>query len=400
MGIKRLLCENQRLKWYNRYEWSYMKYFDYAASTPMDEEVIETYLNVTNRFYAHPDTYKYSIQLRGESKKIILDYLNLKEHEITYTSGGTEANNLAIVGLARTFSGKKHFITSFYEHSSVYDSFKYLESLGHEVDYVMPRKDGLIYREDVVGLIKKNTALISIMSVNNELGVVNDIDMILKGVRKTNDKILFMCDYVQGLGKVDIKALADVDLITISAHKIYGPKGIGCLIRRKGINLNKIIHGGSNEDGLRGGTQNLSNEVAFAKAIKVIFEQKRKVKHKIKANVDYLVEGLNTIDCLYINTKVMSSVLSVSLNFDMMSESFVQELIENDIIISTKSACSKPDDISRSLQVLGFDEVRANRTYRISVSHKTTFEDIDYFISTLKILVDRRRNEKSFNQIW
>jgi cysteine desulfurase len=264
----------------------------------------------------------------------------------------------------------------------------------------MPRLDGLIYREDVVALIKKDTVLVSIMSVNNELGVVNDIDMILRGVKKTNERILFMTDYVQGLGKVDIKTLSDVDLITISAHKIYGPKGVGCLIRRKSIVLNKIIHGGANEDGLRGGTQNLSNEVAFAKAIKIIFEQKRKVKHKLKANVDYLVEGLNSIDCLYINTKVMSNVLSVSLNFDMLSESFVEELIQNDIIISTKSACSKPSDISRSLQVLGFDELRANRTYRISVSHKTTFEEIDYLVNTLKILIDRRRNEKSFNKIW
>jgi len=377
-----------------------MKYFDYAASTKMDEDVIETYLNVSDRFYAHPNTNKYSIQLRDESKKLILDYLKLNDHEITYTSGGTEANNLAIIGLANTYTSKKHFITSYYEHSSVFDAFKYLESLGHVVDYVMPRLDGLIYREDVVALIKKDTVLVSIMSVNNELGVVNDIDMILRGVKKTNERILFMTDYVQGLGKVDIKTLSDVDLITISAHKIYGPKGVGCLIRRKSIVLNKIIHGGANEDGLRGGTQNLSNEVAFAKAIKIIFEQKRKVKQKLKANVDYLVEGLNSIDCLYINTKVMSNVLSVSLNFDMLSESFVEELIQNDIIISTKSACSKPSDISRSLQVLGFDELRANRTYRISVSHKTTFEEIDYLVNTLKILIDRRRNEKSFNKIW
>lgn len=377
-----------------------MKYFDYAASTPMDKDVIETYLNVTNRFYAHPDTNKDSIQLRGESKKVILNYLNLKDHEITYTSGGTEANNLAIIGFASTFSSKKHFITSYYEHSSVYDSFKYLESLGHKVDYVMPRKDGLIYREDVVALINKDTVMVSIMSVNNELGIVNDIDMILKGVRKTNDQILFMCDYVQGLGKVDINLLSDVDLITISAHKVYGPKGIGCLIRKKGININKIIHGGANEDGLRGGTQNLSNEVAFAKAIKVIFEQKRKVTHQLKDNMDYLVDGLKQIDCVNINTDVMSNVISVSLNFEMMSESFVKELVENDIIVSTKSACSKPSDISRSLQVLGFDATRANRTYRISVSHKTKMEDIDYLINTLKTLIDRRRNEDNFNQIW
>ncbi|MGL5021450.1 MAG: cysteine desulfurase family protein, partial [Mycoplasmatales bacterium] len=307
-----------------------MKYFDYAASTKIDEDVLDAYVHVSREFFPHPDTYGPSIQLRSESKKVILKYLGLEDCDLIYTSGGTEANNLAIIGYAKTFTSMKHFITSFYEHSSIYDCFKELESQGHRVDYVMPNKDGIIDAKDVLNLISKDTVLVTIMSVNNEIGTINDINEISTQVKKKDNKILFMTDHIQGLCKIDISNCKNVDIITISSHKIYGAKGIGCIIKKPLINLEKIIFGGVNENNMRGGTQNLSSEVAFAKAIKNGFENFENNNHKIKEMVNFLYDELEKIKEIKYVVKGKVNIVNIIIDIPMQSESFVKLLLDND----------------------------------------------------------------------
>ena len=366
-----------------------MKYFDYAASTKIDEDVLDAYVHVSREFSPHPDTYGPSIQLRDESKKVILKYFDLEDSDLIYTSGGTEANNLAIIGYAKTFSSKKHFITSFYEHSSVYDCFKELEAQGHRVDYVMPNNKGIIDVKDILDLICNDTVMVSIMSVNNEIGTVNDINYISTQIKKKDNKILFMTDHVQGLCKIDISNCKNVDIITISSHKIYGPKGVGCIIKKPSVNLKKIIFGGVNENNMRGGTQNLSSEVAFTKAIKNGFENFENNNNKIKELVNYLYDELEKINEIKCVVKSKVNIVSIIIDVPMQSESFVKLLLDNGIVISTKSACSKPTDISRSLQAIGYDLYKANRAYRISVSHNTKKEDVIYLIEKLKELINK-----------
>ncbi len=368
-----------------------MKYFDYAATTPVDKEILATYVKVSEKYFAHSGVNPEVEQLENESKKIILEKLNfnVNDYQIIYTSGGSEANNLAIKGYAQKYNSKRHFITSVYEHSSMHESFKYIEEQGHEVTFLNPNKEGIITPESVMAAIRPNTVLISIMHVNNEIGTVNPIAEIGKSIKGVDKKIVFMVDSVQGVGKTKLLDNTNIDMMSASAHKIYGPKGIGALIKRKDIELNKQIHGGALEFGFRGGTQNLAAQVSFAKAVKEMIDNREFVLSQIEKRREFLVSELLKNPKVTLNAPSISNVISIRVAMEMKSESVVALLLERGFAISTKSACSsKLNKGSRTLNSIGLTMEEQDHTFRISVSHFTPLEDIKELIENFNEVIN------------
>lgn len=368
-----------------------MKYFDYAATTPVNKDILNTYVKVTENYFAHSGVNPDIKRLETEAKNVILEKLgfNKSEFDLIFTSGGTEANNLAVKGYASTFESKRHFIVSVYEHSSMHESFEYLEECGHEVTYINPNQNGEIEVETLVNAIKDNTVMVSIMHVNNEIGSINDIKSLSQAVKAKNSNIVFLCDNVQGVGKTQKLDNTNLDLVSISAHKIYAPKGVGALIKRKKVNVIKQIHGGSLEDGMRGGTQNLANQVAFAKAVKDIMGNLDEVLKEIASKRKMLVDGLLKNEKIKLNVESASNVISIRIDMKMQSESVVTLMLNKGFAISTKSACSsKLNKGSRSLHAIGLTSSEQDHTFRISISHFSETNDIKALIKAFNEVIE------------
>lgn len=371
-----------------------MKYFDYAATTPVNKEILDTYVKVSEKYFAHSGVNPEVEKLENESKKVILNKLNFDENEyqIIYTSGGSEANNLAIKGTAQKYDTKKHFITSIYEHSSMHESFKFIESEGHDVTYLKPNKDGIITPEAVEEAITPNTVLVSIMHVNNEIGTVNPIAEIGKVIKAKDKSVIFMVDSVQGVGKTPLLNNENIDMMSASAHKIYGPKGIGALIKRKKIELSKQIHGGALEFGFRGGTQNLAGQVAFAKAVKDVIDDSEEILSQIDKRREFLITELLKNPKVTLNAPSICNVISIRVNMEMKSESVVALMLDRGFAISTKSACSsKLNKGSRSLNSIGLTLEEQDHTFRISVSHFTPMADIEALITNFNEVIEENK---------
>ncbi len=368
-----------------------MKYFDYAATTPVNKEVLNTYVKVTENFFAHSGVNPDIKRLENEAKNVILNQLgfNTNDFELIFTSGGTEANNIAVKGYAESFKSKRHFIVSAYEHSSMHESFEYLEECGHEVTYVNPNQSGEIEVQTVLDAIKGNTVMVSVMHVNNEIGSINDIKSLSKAVKQHCKDIVFLCDNVQGVGKTQKLDNTNIDLVSISAHKIYAPKGVGALIKRKKVNVIKQIHGGSLENGMRGGTQNLANQVAFAKAVKDIMSNLDLVLNGVASKRKMLVDGLLKNEKIKLNIESESNVVSIRVNMKMQSESVVALMLNKGFAISTKSACSsKLNKGSRSLHAIGLTSSEQDHTFRISISHFSETSDIKALIKAFNEVIE------------
>lgn len=365
-----------------------MIYFDYAASTPLNKEVLDVFYKLSLELTPNASSHTKSQLLNKQAGDIILDTLNLKNHEITFTSGGAEANNLAIRGYLKT-KRKGHLITSIYEHSSVYNVFVVLEQQGYEVTYLTPNSDGVIEVSDVINNIKDNTILVSIMTVNNEIGSVNDITSIAHEVKKVNKDICMMSDYVQGLGKIKLTDLSEIDLLTISAHKINGLKAHGAVIHNK--ELKQITYAGNPND-TRPGTSSVANNVAFAKAVKLTYTN-YDVKLKQLSDIrEYLTKKLSEISEVQINFTPVTNVISIYINSLMLSESGVALLKKRDIYLSTKSACSvKLKDVNRSLD-FKYDKEINKKTYRISFSYLTTYNECDQLVDGIRDICENNIN--------
>ena len=355
-----------------------MIFLDNASTTKVNKEVLETYVKGIKRFDTHPDNDSNLVKIRVEIKNKILSTLRIKHKKIIFTSGGTEANNLAIIGFNKKFESKKHYITSYYEHSSVIKSFQELERLGHEVSYIKPNKNGVIESEDIMNLIKKNTVLISIMKVNNELGTINYLLEIIRKVKKANPEIVIMSDYVQGLGMVDYDELQYLDMFTISAHKINGLKSSGILVYNENIKLNNIFFGGDNEVGMRPGTQDMARELAFVKALDIYLCAKKEF------NIYYLKEKLKELSFVEINCDSTTHIININIKSTLMAESIKTLLYNNGVVVSTKSACSVSSKRSKSLEGIGLSNEKIDKSIRISIEHETSKEEIDEFIKILK----------------
>lgn len=360
-----------------------MIYLDYSATTPVLKEVLDSYNKVTIDYFGNPNSLHSlgvkSRELLNSATKQISNIFKIKEEEIIYTSGSTEANNLALIGsvLAHGKRGS-HIVVSKLEHESIYGICNYLESIGFYIDYVKNTADGVIDLDDLKGLVNENTILVSICAVNSELGIRQPLKTIKQVINKENPNTIFHSDMTQAVGKIPIN-LSDVDMASMSGHKIYGPKGIGMLYKKIGINIKPILYG-SNKD-IRPGTPALPLIVSFSKALRIANSDLDKKENTIKKHNDKICEFLSGYPKILINKTPYSipNILNISL-MNIKPETFIHALEKHDVYVSSNTACSSGKISSAVLGVYG-DKKRALTTIRISLSYMTTNEEINEFIN-------------------
>ena len=370
-----------------------MIYLDYSATTPVDKRVLDSFNKVCldypgNANSIHSLGTKSNNLIKAATNQIA-DLLNVKPSEIIYTSGASESNNLAIKGIAEKYQNRgKHIITTKYEHSSIYGPISYLQKKGFEVDFVDTDSEGRVDIESLKSLIKDETILVSITSVNSEIGIMNSIEEIAK-ILKNYPKTFFHVDMTQSIGKYKID-LSNIDLISMSAHKIFGLKGIGMLIKKEGIMVEPLIHGGKSTTIFRSGTPALPLVVSLAKAMRLIYENMSDNFERVKILNDKLRTSLEKISNVYINSNNYCSpyVLNISV-IGVKPETLVHALEQYEIYISTQTACASSTSLSKAVLELTNDEARANSSVRISLAYITTEEEINEFIEVFKICVDK-----------
>jgi cysteine desulfurase len=380
-------------------------YLDYAATTPVDPRVAEVMaqcLTIEGNF-GNPASRSYRFGWMAEeavdvARNQISDALNCDPREIVFTSGATESDNLAIKGVAAGYADKgKHIITANTEHKAVLDTCAYLEGQGYEVTYLNVDENGLVSVSDIKAAIRKDTILVSIMHVNNELGVIQDVAAI--GALCRSHEILFHVDAAQSVGKlaIDLQQLP-IDLLSISAHKIYGPKGIGALYvrRRPKINLVAQIHGGGHERGMRSGTLPTHQIVGMGQALALAQQQLEHDKQRISKLRDKLWQGISQLNNVYLNghpSQRIAGILNVSFA-DVDGESLMMAL--NDIAVSSGSACTSASlEPSYVLKAIGRSNELAHAGIRFSVGRFTNEHDIDYVINKVTDVVKRLREAVS-----
>jgi cysteine desulfurase len=374
-----------------------MLYLDYCATTPVNPAVVEVIADVMRKHYGNPSSiHRLGIeaeQLVKQSRQVIADLLCCEATEIIFTSGGTESNNLAIKGTALALAHRgKHIITSQMEHSSVYESFRQLEEQGFRVTYLPADATGQVQMDDVRNAIDTDTVLVSIMHVNNETGRIQPIAEIGRFL-KQYPKITFHVDAVQSVGKLQAApSQLGADLLSISAHKLYGPKGVGVLYRRQGSHLKSQQSGGGQEFDMRSGTENVPLIVGMAKALRSVAEQQQdqvKAMYRLRAG---LIHRMEQIEGLLITgscemTGMAPHIVHICIP-GLRAEVVVHALEQHGIYISTRSACAS-DEIkpSRVLLAMGMDHERAISGLRISYSAAQTLEDMDYFADKLQQVI-------------
>lgn len=360
-----------------------MVYLDYSATTPVDERVLETFNKVCREYPGNSN----SLHSLGVKSKKLEDYatdaisklLHVKSNEVIYTSGASEANNMAIKGVCLKYQNRgKHIITTYLEHSSVIAPLNYLTSLGFEVDFVKIDDNGLVDLEDLKRLLRNDTILVSVCMVDSEIGLRQPIKEIAN-ILKEYPKCYFHVDFTQAIGKIPVD-LSCVDMASMSGHKIFGMKGIGLLIKKENIQIEPLIHGGKSTTVFRSGTPALPLMVSLMKAMQLVLPN-------VNSNYEY-VEKLNKRVCdrlrEYPLVQINSTVNSMphTINFSLRKikpETFLHALDSQEVYISTKSACSSANSMSNAVYALTKDEELASHSLRISLSYKTTDEEIDEF---------------------
>ena len=364
-----------------------MTYLDYSATTPVNEEVLNTFTEVSKNYIGNPNSlHKLGVEaneiIRASTKQIS-NLLNIKESEVIYTSGASESNNTAIKGIALKYQNRgKHIITTEFEHSSIYGPLTYLQKQGFKVDFVKTDEFGMVDVNNLKELLTDETILVSVGYINSEIGIIQPIDEIGK-LLKDYPKCYFHVDMTQALGKINID-LTNVDLASFSAHKIYGIKGIGMLYKKENISLEPLIHGGKSTTIYRSGTPATALIATLAKAMRLILEDLDKKYEYISKLNKMLKDGLN-YDNVYINSNehCIPNVLNVSV-VGVKPETMLHALEKHDIYISTQTACST-GTISKSVYALTKDENRAKSSIRISLSHLTKESDIEYFLEKFDV---------------
>ena len=361
-----------------------MVYLDYSATTPVNEEVLNTYVEVTKKYIGNPNSlHKLGVeakQLIDAATKQVADIFGVSSNEVIYTSGASEANNLAIKGICFKHTGK-HIIKTELEHSSVSEAVKYMEKLGYQVSYVKLDNKGLVDLADLENLIRDDTVLVSIAAVNSEVGVVQDLEAISKIVKKY-PKVFFHSDMTQSIGKMKVN-LAYVDLASVSAQKFYGMKGIGCLIKKANIDIEPLIHGGKSTTIFRSGTPATPLIVSFAKALRLAYVDFDKKNQHVLELHDYLINRLNSLDVLInSNEFCLPYIVNISLK-GIKPETMLHALEQDDIYISTQTACST-GNYSLAVFAVTNDMEKASHSIRVSLSYLTTKEEIDIFVNSLE----------------
>ncbi|MEG0881502.1 IscS subfamily cysteine desulfurase [Janthinobacterium sp. SUN098] len=374
-------------------------YMDYSATTPIDPRVADKMIPYLREQFGNPASRSHMYGWTAEkaveeARGHVAALVNADPREIIWTSGATESNNLAIKGAAQFYKTKgKHIITVKTEHKSVLDTVRELERIGFEATYLEPQDNGLITVEQLAAAVRPDTILVSVMLVNNEIGVIQPIDEI--GVFCRSKGIIFHCDAAQATGKVVIDLQkTKVDLMTFTAHKTYGPKGVGALYvcRKPRVRLEAQMHGGGHERGLRSGTLPTHQIVGMGESFRIAKEEMDSEIGRIKALRDRLAKGLQEIEEVYINGDMDHRVphnLNVSFNY-VEGESLIMAI--KDIAVSSGSACTSASlEPSYVLRALGRSDELAHSSIRFTIGRFSTEEDIDFAVNLLKSKVHKLR---------
>ncbi len=362
-----------------------MIYMDNSATSPVKEEVFNAMVPYLKEEFGNPSTF-YSLGRSAKkavetAREHVAQLINADVKEITFTSGGTESDNMAIKGIAYKLEDKgKHIITTEIEHPAVLRTCEYLESKGFEVTYLPVQENGIIDINDLKGAIREDTILISVMHANNEIGTIQPIEEV--GAIAKENGITFHVDAVQSVGKipVDVKK-ANIDLLSISSHKIYGPKGVGAIFIRKGVRLETLIHGGGQENSLRSGTENVPGIVGFGKAAELAYKDLDKNIEYLKEIRDNLIEQvLEKVPESYLNgDRDQRLPNNASFRFAAIEgEGLILRLDAKGINGATGSACSSKNlKASYVLSALGLEDAEIHGSLRLSLGTENTLEDVD-----------------------
>ena len=360
-----------------------MIYLDNSATTMVDDRVLDTFNKVCTNYPGNSNSLHSlgikSKELEEYATEKISNLLGVKPSEIIYTSGASESNNTVLKGVASKYKNRgNHIITTPLEHSSILETCKYLESKGFIIDYVKIKDNGLIDIEDLERLLTDNTILVSVAYVDSELGIRQDIDTISKIVKK-HPKCYFHVDATQAIGKIKVDPTS-IDFISMSAHKIFGLKGIGLLIKKDNIVIDNLIHGGKSTTIYRSGTPALPLICSLMKALELVIPNIDKNYEYVSSLSRKIKDNLKKYDNIHINSTENS--IPYIINFSVIGvkpETFIHTMEEEDIYLSTKSACST-SDVSLSVDSIYHNREISMSSIRISLSYKNTEEEIDKFI--------------------
>jgi len=374
-----------------------MIYFDHAATTPPYEDVTKTVAEVMARHYGNPSSLhrlgEDSAKLLDKAREVSAAALGVQPREIVFTGGATESNNMAIKGVALQFIERgKHLITTATEHPSVLESVKQLASWGWETTILPVDENGGVTVEQVREALRPDTVLVTIMHVNNETGTIQPVEEIGRMLKATAPRLLFHVDGVQGFGKLPL-SLNDngIDLYSLSAHKLRGPKGVGLLYVREGLRLAPLLAGGGQEGGYRSGTENIPYIVAFAKALRLAKEGRETRATKLYGLRERLMKGLAELPELVVNSPAQGAPHIVHFSYPgMKAEALLHMLEEEGFFVSTRSACSsKRSEPSRILLAMGKTKEVASSGIRISLGDEHEERDIDALLAALQRSVKR-----------
>lgn len=361
-----------------------MIYLDYSATTPPDKRVVDTFSEVAINYFANSNSlHKIGVkskELEVYANEEIAKILKVKPSEIIYTSCSSESNNLAIKGVCYKYQNRgKHILTTNLEHSSIIATCNYLTKQGFEVEFINLLDDGTIDINDLKKKMRDDTILVSTSIVDSEIGIRQPVEEIGK-ILKEYPKCIYHVDCTQAIGKINVD-FTNIDMASISAHKFYGLKGIGMLIKKENIVIEPLIHGGKSTTAYRSGTPALPLIVSLKKALELIIPNiDKNYEHITKLN-NIIIDKLKEYDNVFINSTAKSIKNTINISIDKIKpETFIHALEEKEIYVSTKSACSNANTMSNSIYAIYKDEKRASSTIRISLSHLTTEEDIKTFL--------------------
>jgi len=372
-----------------------MIYFDHNATTPIHPEVLEAMMPFLTSLYGNPS----SLHRHGRAVNTALEQarfqvanlVNVSADQVIFTSGGTEANNLAILGAANT--QKPHILLGSTEHPSVLDTVASLNNKGFDATALPVNSNGLLLEETLLANMKPNTGFISLMLANNESGVIQDISALSHSIRDKN--VVFHTDAVQAVGKlnVDFNQLG-VNLMSLSAHKVYGPKGVGALIHDKNTPLSALLHGGGQENGFRPGTENVASIIGFGKAAELAKQQLDARTQHLKSLQSALEQGLQDIAGLTIVANEVTRLPNTSqiLMENIDGEMLLMQLDQQSVAVSSGSACSSNSKIpSAVLTAMGYADKLALSAIRISLGEQNTLDEVNTFVEKVKTIAAQRR---------
>ena len=365
-----------------------MIYLDYAANTPVAEEVLDVFCQTTKEYIANPNS-PYELGLAAkkrlmDSQEQVARLLGVKPPEVIFTSGASESNNMAIKGVAHGFKRYgKHIITTYLEHASVTGPITVLQNEGFEVDFVNITEQGQVDLEHLKELLREDTILVSVCYVDSEVGLRQPIEKISE-LLEGRKHCYFHVDATQAVGKIPV-SFEGIDFMTCSGHKIYGPTGCGILLKKESILIEPLIHGGISTSAFRSGTPMLSLTAATEKALSLVMEDLESHLEYVQSLREYLIGELLAVKNVSLNSKETGSPYIINISIKGINTNMLQQhLSDKEIYVATKSACCAPNTVSRPVYAITKDRKAALNTLRISLSHKTTKQELVAFITALK----------------